>query len=449
MDLDSSLLSLHSGVLAGTVLLFHVSDNLLPPDGADVVVGRGRAVYFGEKTDLAILISVIQEVVLGETAVAKTIASIEEPSHDKVKISQIKESGIVSNRDILRRIPAAARYDILFSLLVPEPEKILASWNASASISAYVHPFLKQLSHLTDISVKSQVVYLQKLNIKSQKHQIDQQRDVNLVRQKDLGLAINPVESQLSSHVSSNPRLNFLVYIPTVDQSPLHIAEDDKSKHVLESNAFLIPRWGGVLIHNTLHAVSTYRMQKQKFNAIKTEVDDAAIMGTFIMQLRLLLGLQDHSSKDNSAKLIPLTLGSDGNPPLRDWEHDYLLRLRTSENLHLTRATLQSLAHLLWQIPNIVIEDAIGEKVHEAVRECLKASEELKLGRLEEAFTSSKKAFLASNAAFFDPSLLALLYFPEDQKYAIYIPLFLPVSIPVIMSIKSLYYFFYTKEKAE
>ncbi len=413
-----------------------------------MVVGRGRAVYFGKKTKLTKLISVVQEVMLGETAVAKTIASIEEPSHDKVK-NQGKDSGILSNRGILRRTPAAAGYDILFSLLVPEPEKIQVSWNVPASIRAYVRPFLKQMSNLIDISVKSQVVYLQKLNIKSQKHRINKQRDVNLIRQKDLGLAINPVESQLSSHVSSNPRLNFLVYIPTVDQSPLHIAEDDKSKHLLESNAFLIPRWGGVLIHNSLDAVSNYRMKKQKFNTIKTEVDDAAIMGTFIMQLRLLLGLQDHSGKDNSTKIIPLTLGSDKTPPLHDWEHDYLLRLRTSENLHLTRATLQSLAHLLWQIPNIVIEDAIGEKVHESVQECLKASEELKLGRLEEAFSSSKKAFLASDAAFFDPSLLALLYFPEDQKYAIYIPLFLPVSIPVIMSLKSLYYFYYSKEKAE
>jgi phosphatidylinositol glycan class S len=40
----------------------------------------------------------------------------------------------------------------------------------------------------------------------------------------------------------------------------------------------------------------------------------------------------------------------------------------------------------------------------------------LKTGQLDEAFNESKKAFLSAEAAFTDPSLLALLYFPDDQK---------------------------------
>ena len=47
-----------------------------------------------------------------------------------------------------------------------------------------------------------------------------------------------------------------------------------------------------------------------------------------------------------------------------------------------------------------------------------------------------------AEAAFFDKSLLALLYFPDDQKYAIYIPFFLPVGIPVLLSLKTLLKFF-------
>ena len=61
------------------------------------------------------------------------------------------------------------------------------------------------------------------------------------------------------------------------------------------------------------------------------------------------------------------------------------------------------------------------------------------LGRLSHALESSKAALSASEKAFFDPSLLALLYFPEDQKYAIYIPLFLPVLIPVILSVPTIW----------
>jgi phosphatidylinositol glycan class S len=40
----------------------------------------------------------------------------------------------------------------------------------------------------------------------------------------------------------------------------------------------------------------------------------------------------------------------------------------------------------------------------------------MKSGRLLDAFLLSKQAIESSETAFFDPSMLALLYFPEDQK---------------------------------
>jgi len=46
------------------------------------------------------------------------------------------------------------------------------------------------------------------------------------------------------------------------------------------------------------------------------------------------------------------------------------------------------------------------------------------------------KSFLEK--AFFDSSLLGQLYFPEDQRFAIYIPLFIPVGIPIALSAKTL-----------
>lgn len=61
--------------------------------------------------------------------------------------------------------------------------------------------------------------------------------------------------------------------------------------------------------------------------------------------------------------------------------------------------------------------------------------EELEAGRLLLAFQASKDAITSSEKAFFDPSLLHLLYFPDDQKFAIYIPLFLPVCVPIVLSL--------------
>jgi phosphatidylinositol glycan class S len=40
-----------------------------------------------------------------------------------------------------------------------------------------------------------------------------------------------------------------------------------------------------------------------------------------------------------------------------------------------------------------------------------------------------------ANLAYFDPSLLPLLYFPEEHKYAVYTPLFGPVSVPLVVGL--------------
>ena len=94
------------------------------------------------------------------------------------------------------------------------------------------------------------------------------------------------------------------------------------------------------------------------------------------------------------------------------------------------------------QISNIVINDEIGLAVESAVRACAQAERLLGEARMESAHQASSEAFAAAEKAFFDPSLLALLYFPEDQKYAIYIPLFLPVFIPVLQSLWTMWAYF-------
>ena len=76
-----------------------------------------------------------------------------------------------------------------------------------------------------------------------------------------------------------------------------------------------------------------------------------------------------------------------------------------------------------------VINDEVSQQVYLAVAYYLTALEHTQKGQIEEAFSRSQTSIISAEKAFFDDTLLALLYFPEDQKYAIYIPLFLPVFI--------------------
>lgn len=132
----------------------------------------------------------------------------------------------------------------------------------------------------------------------------------------------------------------------------------------------------------------------------------------------------------------------------RLWETDMHLRNGAIHLIASASSTLQSLIKLLEDIKNIVIGDHVGAEIHEAYENVVKAKEYLAINDLKNAVRHARIAFIAAEKAFNDPSLLELLYFPEEQKYAIYIPLYLPIMIPVIFSLNSIRKFF-KKSKSE
>lgn len=116
-----------------------------------------------------------------------------------------------------------------------------------------------------------------------------------------------------------------------------------------------------------------------------------------------------------------------------------------------------------------MINDDVGLAITDAYANIVQAKFHLKQNHLSEAVAHARRAFESSERAFFDPSLLALLYFPDDQKwvaigwdsrslndqfwisfrYAIYIPLFLPVMLPIVMSFASIFKHFRKNKKVK
>lgn len=133
----------------------------------------------------------------------------------------------------------------------------------------------------------------------------------------------------------------------------------------------------------------------------------------------------------------------------RLWERDMYLRNGAIHLIASAQSTLQSLIKLLDDIKNIVIGDHVGAEIYEAYENLVKAKEFLSSNLIHEAVYHARKAFVSAEKAFNDPSLLELLYFPEEQKYAIYIPLYLPIMIPVIFSLNSIRKYFKKEKVAE
>lgn len=320
-------------------------------------------------------------------------------------------------KSTMRSVRSNPGYDVTFTLVNPQPDILDVQWDIQQATKEYLDPFIQQLDRYADIKVKSQVLYFTGFLRKLKK---DKKREAFLYTAKDLPHVINPLEAKLGSYTSNNPSLNFLVYVPSRDQHPIYIV--DSAGVEVESNSFLSPRWGGIYIQNVPSP------SENDTYPHTVELDMRRVMEVFISQLRLLLNFQSQQNDE--------TMVSDvGNNVITQWELDGWLRGRCLENLGTSIATLQSLAQLLGEISNIVIQDDIGLQVQDAVDSIRESQRHLAEGRLEQAFLDSRKALVCSEKAFFDPSLLELLYFPEDQKFAIYIPLFLPISLPVLASL--------------
>jgi len=238
-------------------------------------------------------------------------------------------------------------------------------------------------------------------------------------------LVINPVESRLTSFVSPNPALNFLTYTAPCDISPLQIIEKDGS--VLESNAFLVPQWGGIFIYNPPCPAATNATATTATHNVSMD----KVMSVMISQFRTLIGLPEEESESKDF------LSFRGSA-LRDWEVDMLVRKRLRNLIFTAANTLHSLGQLLDEITNIVVTEEVGDHVENSVNSIKSAIKDATEGHLQTAQKHAIDAFKSSEIAFHHPKNLKQLYFPDDQKYAIYIPLFLPVGIPVLLSLKGL-----------
>lgn len=397
---------------------------IVPQESTDAttVVGLHQIVYVKANSDPDHLSKTIVD------AVRKH--AVRESTLTRLWTSQKVTERAKLDKERMRPLSAATEFDVTFTLVVPEPETLDVSWRIKDAVEVYLKPFLDKISMVARVNVKSQVLYLLPLKLK---RRYSETKKAYVVTADQLSLMINPIEGSTRLHTSVHPVLNFVVYVVPQTHYPLYIYDEQGNQ--LETNAFLSPKWGGVLFYN----VAEFPKAGTALPA-PVEIEMRSVFEVFLAQLGLLVGLPDRSHKHQAAHYLESPLPS-------DLDIAFLLRRRTQDYLSTSTSSLHSLSQLLSTISNIVIKDEIGELVYSSVSHARHSFDLLEQGDLEGSFSSAEAAFLTSEKAFFDPSLLALLYFPDDQKYAIYIPLFLPVSLPVLMSIRSLWAY-YRKNKA-
>ncbi|KAG9412030.1 hypothetical protein AC1031_017664 [Aphanomyces cochlioides] len=298
-------------------------------------------------------------------------------------------------------IKPALKYRWSFSILneVPHNASLAEAWsNVLDSAMSWIEPFAHTLSTtLADVTLESQLVHYAKL---AKTYRQDAQGN-QYVTPDDLQQFKSANDFSTSSVLEDREQIfHFMGAIP---RSPsLHIRYKGAAAY-----SFLIPSYGGVTI-------------------VPTPQDVPRMMQVFVHHCRLLLGLSLPSS--NSVAIIPSKKNG-----LASWEVDILMRRWLVRHWHATLQTLQSIATLVENMPQMIVLERIQSQVTKA----LKLVQSVDLNEMESPtsrqthLATLRQARLAVEDAYYDPTMVSQLYFPEEQIYAVYLPLLLPLLLPL------------------
>lgn len=224
--------------------------------------------------------------------------------------------------------------------------------------------------------------------------------------------ASNATEGQFEEQT-----LHFVLFLPSDAHRPLRIRNPTTSE-TIANPAWIVPQWGGVVVWN--------REGDGDRLAPPLTLDELAEpLRLFSKQLAQLLGVAFEQVSDSESALYFAVQG--------------LLWRRTLESARSTIETLGSTVRLVDKIPNL----GVGTTVRGQFLLALERLNELAalLGAdtqqdiLPKALDLAYSAQAHASRAFFDPSMLAMLYFPDEHKYAVYTPLFGPLFVPLLVAL--------------
>ncbi|KAK3719528.1 GPI transamidase component [Vermiconidia calcicola] len=295
-----------------------------------------------------------------------------------------------------RAFKYAATYHLTFSLFTSSASP--SAWEAEQALEDSIRPLLDRFSSISEFTVDTQVQLLASFSPSIAGPQYDESTREWKLQRTDLSGFVNAAEWPLNPGIGSGPTINFVLFVPSEDQSPLVLAETG-------GNSWLIPQWGGVQILNPSGK------QSEKLSA----ADLRPVMLTFADQLSALLGLPD----------------SPASPSLRI---SSLVRERATSLVLSASSTLGALARLSLKLTSIAIPDSVAKSVDETILRLDQACHDLRDGRYHRALENARTAEGEAEQAFFEPSMVGQVYFPEEHKVAVYVPLLGPMAVPLVMA---------------
>ncbi|KAI1314083.1 phosphatidylinositol-glycan biosynthesis class S protein [Xylaria venustula] len=283
------------------------------------------------------------------------------------------------SKRMTRSMKYSGTYHLTFSLFTIGSNP--SSWDIDSAINEYMKPVLDMLKPIHNFTIDTQVQLYAIPGVQSQ-----------VLSKEDLSSFINAAEWPLSPSIGGAPTINFVTFIGN-QTIGLYSGEET-------SQSWLVPQWGSV-----------YLLSPPAASHVSSEFLKQPVL-TFASHLLSLLGTPQSGS-------LPMRLST-------------LTRVRSVDMLLRASSSLGSLARLSLALPSISIPSSVAEGVAKSIHHLELACSTLGSAEsLEHARIAETKA----ERAFFEKSMVSQLYFPNEHKVAVYLPLLGPVGVPLVMGL--------------
>merc|ERR1712066_46364 len=118
---------------------------------------------------------------------------------------------------------------------------------------------------------------------------------------------------------------------------------------------------------------------------------------------------------------------------ITDWEIRSVAREFQTVFVRRTAATLEQIFTLVDSLPDVVVRPEIGEMAFEAAAAARHAASIAGNGNLTGALSASRRALELALTVSHDDTVVAQMYFSWEFKYAVYLPLGLPIIVPIMV----------------
>ncbi|KAJ4358506.1 GPI transamidase component [Didymosphaeria variabile] len=298
-------------------------------------------------------------------------------------------------RQSARAFKYAPTYHLTFSLFTPTSTP--SAWDIDAALRQYMRPILESFSGISNFTIDTQVQLYAGFSPSIRQPEYDDNAKAWTIYKEDVSGFINAAEWPLSPSIGQGPTINFALYVPDEGQAPLLVQGS-------RDNSWLIPQWGGVMILNP-----------QSRDPTLTKEALVPAMQVFSTQLTSLLGLPQTPAS------LPLRIST-------------LIRVHAASLIFSSSSTLGALAQVYQKMPTIPVPDSVAKSVDLSLAHLNQACESLREGRFQDALENARTANGEAEKAFFERSMVGQVYFPDEHKVAVYLPLLGPVAVPLVMA---------------